>query len=114
MSGKGPSAGDAPEIVTVIFLSLAAGKTLTPAIVEAHAAHLAELDRTGRLVLAGPLLNHFSGLIVLQTANPAEARAIADKDPMIRGGFQTYELGTWIMANAQNHYRPNVQAALKQ
>jgi uncharacterized protein YciI len=114
MSGKDPSAGDAPEIVTVIFLSLAAGKTLPPAIVEAHAAHLAELDRKGSLVLAGPLLNHFSGLIVLQTASLAEARAIADEDPMIRGGFQTYELGTWIMANRQNHYRPNVQAALKQ
>jgi hypothetical protein len=52
-------------------------------------------------------------LIVLQTASLAEAKAIAEEDPMIRGGFQTYELGTWIMANRQNHYRPNVQTALK-
>ena len=114
MSGKDSSAGDVPDIVTVIFLSLAAGKALTPAIVEAHAAHLAELDRKGRLVLAGPLLDHFAGLIVLQTASLAEAKAIAEEDPMIRGGFQTYVLGTWIVANKQNHYRPNVQAASKQ
>jgi uncharacterized protein YciI len=114
MSGKDPSAGEAPEIVTVIFLSLAAGKTLTPAIVEAHAAHLAELDRKGRLVLAGPLINHYSGLIVLQTSSLSEAKAVAEEDPMIRGGFQTYELGTWIMANRQNHYQPNVRAASKQ
>jgi hypothetical protein len=24
----------------------------------------------------------------------------------VRGGYQTYELGTWLMSNRQNGYRP--------
>jgi hypothetical protein len=32
---------------------------------------------------------------------------------MIRGGFQTYELGTWFMSNRQNDFQPNLQGAVK-
>jgi uncharacterized protein len=100
-------------VLIVLFLSIIPGKALTPAVIDQHTAHLADLDRTGRLVLAGPLLARFSGLIVLRVASLAEAEAIAEADPMIRGGFQTYELATWKMANKQNHYRPNAQPAGK-
>jgi uncharacterized protein YciI len=100
-------------VLYVLFLSIVPGKALTPAVIDQHAAHLAELDREGRLVLAGPLLTRFSGLIVLRVASLAEAKAIADVDPMIRGGFQTYELATWLMADKENHYQPNAQLAGK-
>jgi uncharacterized protein YciI len=106
------SAGNSHDIVlTVLFLSVIPGKALTLTVIDQHTAHLAELDREGRLVLAGPLLAHFSGLIVLRVASLAEAKAIAEVDPMIRGGFQTYELATWMMANKQNHFRPNAEPA---
>jgi hypothetical protein len=48
---------------------------------------------------------------VLRTKSVAEAKAIADEDPMIRGGYQSYELGTWLLSNRQNSYRPNIQKA---
>ena len=111
---RDPSAGAHDIVYSVIFLNPIAGKTFTSQVIEEHAAHLAELDREGRLVLAGPLLKHFGGLIVLQTSSLAEARAIAEEDPMIQGGFQSYDLGTWIIASNRNNYRPNVQAATKQ
>jgi hypothetical protein len=59
--------------------------------------------------MAGPLLERAGGLIVLRLGSAAEAMAIAEEDPMVRGAYQTYELGTWLMSNRQNDYRPNVQ-----
>jgi uncharacterized protein YciI len=73
-----------------------------------HAAHLAELDQNGKLVLAGPIPERAGGLIVLRTATLAEAKAIADEDPLVQGAFQTYELGTWLMSNRENGYRPRL------
>jgi uncharacterized protein len=109
------AAGDGREAVFyVLFLSMIPGKALTPVVIDQHAAHLADLDRQGKLALAGPLLTRFSGLIVLRVASLADARAIAEEDPMIRGGYQTYELATWLMANKQNHYRPTLEPARKQ
>jgi uncharacterized protein YciI len=115
MSLGDPSAGDGHEAVFyALFLSMIPGKTLTSTVIDQHTAHLADLDRQGKLVLAGPLLTRFSGLIVLRVPSLAEARAIADEDPMIRGGFQSYELATWMIANKHNHYRPTTELARKQ
>lgn len=107
-----PGHGDG-SMLYVVLLSNSPGKTLTAAVIAQHAAHLGELDREGRLVLAGPLLARFSGLIVLRVSNMAEAKAVAEADPMIRSGFQSYELATWMIANEQNGYQPAVQLAGK-
>ena len=40
---------------TLIFLNSIPGKALSPEVVKHHAAHLAELDNSGKLVLAGPI-----------------------------------------------------------
>src|ERR1700728_3058446 len=93
----------------LIFLNSIPGKPLSPEVVNLHAAHLAELDNDGKLVLAGPIPERAGGLIVLRAASLAEAKAIAEEDPMIRGAYQTYELGTSLMSNRQNDYRPNIQ-----
>jgi uncharacterized protein YciI len=85
------------------------GKTMSAEVLEAHAAHLAELDRGGRLVLAGVVPERPGGLIVVRVANLADAKAVADEDPLVRGGYQTYELGTWLMSKRQNGYRPDLQ-----
>jgi uncharacterized protein YciI len=93
----------------LIFLNSIPGRPMSPEVVNLHAAHLAELDKDGKLVLAGPIPERAGGLIVLRTASLAEAKAIADEDPLVRGAYQTYELGTWLMSNRQNGYRPNTQ-----
>lgn len=92
----------------LIFLNSIPGNALTPDAVNRHAAHLKELDDAGKLVLAGPIPERAGGLIALRVASLAEAKAIAEEDPMIRGAYQTYELGTWLMSNRQNDYRPNI------
>lgn len=93
----------------LIFLNSVPGKPLTPDVVDLHAAHLKELDDAGKLILAGPIPERAGGLIVLRVASLAEAKAIAEEDPMIRGAYQAYGLGTWLMSNRQNDYRPNIQ-----
>jgi uncharacterized protein len=93
----------------LIFLNSIPGKALTPDVVNRHAAHLKELDDAGKLVLAGPIPERAGGLIVLRVASLAEAKAIAEEDPMIRAACQTYELGTWLMSNRQNGYQPTIQ-----
>jgi uncharacterized protein len=98
---------DGPEVrYFLILLNSIPGKRLTPEVVKLHAAHLKELDNAGKLVLAGPIPERVGGLIVLRVASLGEAKAIADEDPMIRGAYQTYELGTWLMSNRQNDYQP--------
>jgi uncharacterized protein len=93
----------------LIFLNAIPGKPLSPEVVGRHEAHLAELDDAGKLVLAGPIPERPGGLIVLRVASLAEAKAIAEEDPMVRGAYQTYELGTWFLSNRQNDYRPTIQ-----
>jgi uncharacterized protein len=93
----------------VIFLHSIPERPLSREVVNLHAAHLAKLDDGGKLVMAGPLPERSGGLIVLRTGSVAEAKAIADEDPLVRGAYQTYELGTWLMSNRQNDYRPNTQ-----
>ena len=93
----------------LIFLRAVAGRALSPEVVGLHAAHLAELDTRGALVLAGPVPERAGGLIVLDVASLDEAKAVAEEDPLVRGGYQTYELGTWILSNRENHYRPDAK-----
>jgi uncharacterized protein len=93
----------------VIFLHSIPERTLSPEVVVRHAAHLTELDDDGKLVMAGPLVERSGGLIVLRAVTVAEAIAIAEEDPLVRGAYQTYELATWLMSNRQNDYRPNIQ-----
>jgi uncharacterized protein len=95
----------------VIFLHGVPERPLSPEVVNLHAAHLAELDDSGKLVMPGPLPERSGGLIVLRTGSVAEAKAIADEDPLVHGAYQTYELGVWLMSNRQNNYRPNIQPA---
>jgi uncharacterized protein YciI len=94
----------------LIFFHSIPERPLSREVVDLHAAHLAELDDSGKLVMAGPLVERAGGLIVLRTGSVAEAMAIAEEDPLVRGAYQTYELGTWVMSNRQNDYRPNMQA----
>jgi uncharacterized protein len=93
----------------LIFLHSIPERPLCREVVDLHAAHLAELDDSGKLVMAGPIVEREGGLIVLRTESAAEAMAIAEEDPLVRGAYQTYELGTWLMSNRQNDYHPNIE-----
>jgi uncharacterized protein YciI len=110
MAGADHLSGDGQELTHyLIFLNAIPGTPLSSEAVGRHAAHLAQLDREGKLVLAGPIQERRGGLVILRVASLAEARAIAEEDPLVRGAYQTYELGTWLMSNRQNGYQPKIQ-----
>jgi uncharacterized protein len=109
MSTAGDPSSENADRYFLIFFKMVSGRTLSPEVLELHAAHLSELDRSGRLVLAGPVPERLGGLIALRVASLSDAKAIADEDPLVRGGFQTYELGTWLISNRQNGYRPDLR-----
>jgi uncharacterized protein len=110
MSPNEDSRDQAHDVVHyVVFLNGIPDRPLNP---ELHGQHLAELDRKGQLVLAGPLVERRGGLIVLRVTNTVEARAIAEDDPMVRGGYESHELATWPIADRQNSYRPNLQGVM--
>jgi uncharacterized protein YciI len=56
----------------LIFLHSIPERPLTAEVVDQHAAHLAELDDRGKLVMAGPIVERQGGLIVLRAESAAE------------------------------------------
>ena len=109
MSTAGDPSSEKADKYFLISLKVVPGRTMSPEVLGFHAAHLSDLDRSGRLVLAGPIPERLGGLIVLRVASLADAMAVAEEYPLVRGGYQTYELGTWLMSNRQNGYRPDQQ-----
>jgi uncharacterized protein len=109
MSMVGDPCSENADGYFLILFKMASGRTLSTEVLESHATHLSELDRSGRLVLAGPIPERPGGLIVLRVDSLVDAKAVADEDPLVRGGYQTYELGTWLMSNRRNGYRPDLQ-----
>lgn len=97
----------------VIFLHSIPERSLTTEVIDQHAAHLAELDDSGKLVMSALIVERQCGLIVLRTESAAEVMAIAEEDPLVRGAYQTYELGTWLIGNRQNNYHPDIPAVDK-
>lgn len=98
---------DSARIYYVVILHPAGEPMeLTNEVIEKHAQHLRELDGDQKLVLAGPFIDDPAGLLVLKGNDKTEIKSIMDQDPLIRGGFRSYEIRTWLMANYTNNYRP--------
>lgn len=66
-----------------------------------HLAHQADLERQGILFAAGPVQDpngkHEYGLIIIRARDAAEAKRIADSDPMHKAGARTYTLHEWSL-----------------
>ena len=68
----------------------------------AHLTHQIDLEKRGIMFGAGPLADPDGslagfGLIIVRAESEAEARAIADSDPMHSNGMRTYTLHQWIL-----------------
>ena len=61
-------------------------------LIRAHVAHLKHLEDKGQLELCGPFPDYNGGMVVLRGVSTDEARAIAEADPFISSGAETYEL----------------------
>lgn len=108
MSTPGDASGETADRYFLVPPRMVPGRALNPDVMDLHAAHLSELDRSGRLLSAGPIPELPGGLIALRVASLADAKAVAEEDPLVRGGYQTYELGTWLMSNCHNGFRPDL------
>ena len=59
----------------------------------AHLAHLGDLDRQGRIVLAGPFTDGAGSLIVVSADSLEEAWEMVASDPYVRNGvFESVEV----------------------
>jgi uncharacterized protein YciI len=61
----------------------------------AHLAYLEELDAAGVLALSGPFGDRTGGMVVVRAAWLEAARVIAERDPLVAGGVDSYELYEW-------------------
>jgi len=69
------------------------GKTRRLLHRQAHLQRLKDLERKGRLILAGPLTDQTGSLIILEAPSFAEAETFAKEDPYTAHGvFQTIEV----------------------
>ena len=68
-----------------------------------HLAYQRELETRGVLVLAGPTSDasgenmEGAGLIVYRASSMAEARKIAEQDPMHQSGARSFTLRKWLV-----------------
>lgn len=68
-----------------------------------HLAYLKEMEKTGRLFLAGPLSDDTgeqmigAGLLMYRAQTMDEARELARNDPMHAEGIRTFTLRKWLI-----------------
>jgi uncharacterized protein YciI len=88
------------------FVSFATPLVERAKMLEAHSEHLAfqkELELAGMLFGAGPLLNDEAtapsggSMTIYRVASLAEARSIAERDPMNQQGRRSFRIRPWIM-----------------
>jgi uncharacterized protein YciI len=65
-----------------------------------HVIHLETLNQNGTLKFAGPFLGEdgksIGSLVVVEAADAAQAKSIADSDPFAKGGlFESVEIHPW-------------------
>ena len=72
------------------FMEVAGPREL--AIVEEHWQYLLELDRQGRLVVAGRCFDGPFAIVVFEAEDETAAQAVVDADPSVAKGIQTAEL----------------------
>ena len=63
-------------------------------------AHIAWLDKTGKISLAGPSENHetVAGFLLFNTETIKEADSLAKLDPAVKAGRLDVEILTWWAA----------------
>lgn len=84
----------------VIVTAPTDGRAIGDDDILAHLKHQVELEKRGVLFAAGPLMDEQGamlgdGMIVIRAADAAEARDIADSDPLHARGLRTYTLRQW-------------------
>jgi hypothetical protein len=69
------------------------------ALQKAHIGHLEAMGAAGKMVVAGPVGDQtdpaYRGICVYRVGSAAEAKALAEQDPVVRAGQLRVEAMTW-------------------
>ena len=100
-------AADAPfEMETVQLVLLLRAPTWkklpaeeSAALQKQHLAHLTAMGESGKMVVAGPFSDQanpaYRGACIYRVGSIAEARALAEQDPIVKAGQLRVEVMTW-------------------
>lgn len=88
----------------VILLSMNEGKSLHEQLIREHVAYLRDLDEKGQLVLCGPFSNYRGGMVIIQASSWEEAAEIAERDPFVSSGAESFELRIWNLSCEDNNH----------
>jgi uncharacterized protein len=96
----------------VVFSKASVSPDRLTAHLPAHLEYMIALEREGVLFASGPLTNegkepHGDGMTILRTANAAEARAIAERDPFYVNGLRAFEIKEWTLMEGSLAVRVN-------
>ncbi len=80
-------------------------KLTRQAIVE-HVENIRKLDGEGKLEICGVFQGYpgMAGMYLLKTESREEAEEICKSEPLVAGGYATYQLAGLQIANRENNY----------
>lgn len=79
-------------------------------IQEGHMANIRKMAESGKLIVAGPLMDNgdIRGIFIFKANAPEDVREMAEQDPAIKSGRLVLELHPWYAAAGLrvNHPKP--------
>lgn len=79
---------------------------VTKKVIEEHVANIRTLDDEGKLEICGVFKGYpgMAGMYILKVESREEAKALCDNEPLVVGGYATYKLVDFMIANRENNY----------
>ena len=79
---------------------------LTKQVVMQHVENIRKLDDEGKLEICGIFKGYpgMAGMYILKTESREEAEAICEREPLVAGGYASYQLVAFQAANRENNY----------
>ena len=85
------------------------GKTynrITRKVITEHVENIRKLDDEGKLEICGVFQGYpgMAGMYLLRTESREEAEELCNREPLVTGGYATYQLVAFQAANRENNY----------
>ena len=79
---------------------------MTKKAVIAHVENIKRLDDAGKLEICGVFKGYpgVPGMYILKAESREEAKELCDREPLVVGGYATYKLIDFFVANRENNY----------
>ena len=79
---------------------------MTRQVVMEHVENIRKLDDEGKLEICGVFKDYpgMAGMYILKTESREEAEEICKEEPLVAGGYATYQLIDLQIANRENNY----------